>query len=76
MIFAECMHLVSEEGEFYYKERTNPDGSVCGIYIYGEPDQIVEIQFNYLDVTCENGGLVVVSHLNQNNSKLFLFFDT
>lgn len=57
---AECMHLVTEEGEFYYKEMTNPDGSVCGIYFYGEPDQIVEIQFNYLDVTCENGGLVVV----------------
>lgn len=68
------MHLVSEEGVFYYKEMTNPDGSVCGIYIYGEPDQIVEIQFNYLDVTCENGGLVVVKKFLFINFNNFIIF--
>lgn len=68
------MHLVSEEGVFYYKEMTNPDGSVCGIYIYGEPDQIVEIQFNYLDVTCENGGLVVVKNFLFINFNNFIIF--
>lgn len=55
----DCIHMTSEEGEFYHKA-LSVDGQACGIYIFGEPDQNIEIRFNYLDVPCENGGLVSV----------------
>lgn len=58
--FPECMYMTSEEGEFYHKAKSHPDGTACGIYLFAEADQNIEIRFNYLDVTCENGGLVVV----------------
>ncbi|XP_050504597.1 corticotropin-releasing factor-binding protein isoform X2 [Diabrotica virgifera virgifera] len=55
----DCIHMTSEEGEFYHKA-LSVDGQACGIYIYAEPNQNIEIRFNYLDVPCENGGLVSV----------------
>lgn len=53
--------MISEEGVYYHKAKTIPDGSACGIYIFGAANQKVEIHFNYLDVPCENGGLIAVS---------------
>ncbi|XP_066248731.1 corticotropin-releasing factor-binding protein isoform X1 [Euwallacea similis] len=67
----ECMHMASEEGEFYYKEKIHSEGKVCGIYFFGEPDQVIEITFNYLDVSCENGGLVVVVDGWELNGEIF-----
>lgn len=55
----ECIHMTSEEGDYYHKA-LSVDGQACGVYIFGEPDQNIEIRFNYLDVPCENGGLVSV----------------
>ncbi|CAH1988543.1 unnamed protein product [Acanthoscelides obtectus] len=55
----DCIYMSSEEGEYFHKA-TAADGSVCGAYIFTEPDQNVEIYINYLNVPCENGGLVVV----------------
>lgn len=51
--------MTSEEGDFYHKANV-VDGNACGAYVFSEPDQIIEIRFNYLDVPCENGGLVAV----------------
>lgn len=51
--------MTSEEGDYYHKA-LSVDGQACGVYIFGEPDQNIEIRFNYLDVPCENGGLVSV----------------
>lgn len=33
---------------------------VCGLYIVGEPDTIVEITMKHYDVNCESGGLMAV----------------
>ncbi|XP_030556424.1 corticotropin-releasing factor-binding protein isoform X1 [Drosophila novamexicana] len=33
-------------------------GSVCGLYVIGEPDTIVEITMKHYDVNCESGGLM------------------
>lgn len=38
------------------------DDSVCGLYVIGEPDTIVEITMKHYDVNCESGGLMAVSH--------------
>ncbi|XP_034489398.1 corticotropin-releasing factor-binding protein-like, partial [Drosophila innubila] len=32
--------------------------SVCGLYVIGEPDTIVEITMKHYDVNCESGGLM------------------
>lgn len=53
------MNVVSSEGHYFYKQTTDDD-TVCGVYIFTEPDRTVEIHFNYVDVPCENGGLVSV----------------
>lgn len=36
--------------------------SVCGLYVIGEPDTIVEITMKHYDVNCESGGLMAVSN--------------
>ncbi|XP_030763006.1 corticotropin-releasing factor-binding protein isoform X2 [Sitophilus oryzae] len=56
----DCIYTTLEEGEFYSKAGTRRVGETCGIYINADPDQLIEIKFNYFDVPCENGGLVVV----------------
>ncbi|XP_076252893.1 corticotropin-releasing factor-binding protein isoform X1 [Rhynchophorus ferrugineus] len=56
----ECIFMTLEEGEFFIKPGTRQPGETCGIYIAADPDQNVEIRFNYLDVPCDDGGLVVV----------------
>ncbi|XP_022825617.1 corticotropin-releasing factor-binding protein [Spodoptera litura] len=53
----DCFLVTSEEGELFYKAPSD-DPVVCGIYIIAEPDKRIEVIFNYLDVPCENGGLV------------------
>lgn len=36
---------------------------VCGLYVVGEPDTIVEITIKHYDINCESGGLMAVSNL-------------
>ncbi|XP_048520060.1 corticotropin-releasing factor-binding protein isoform X2 [Dendroctonus ponderosae] len=67
----ECVHMISEEGVFYHKAKTTPDGLACGIYIFGASNQKVEIHFNYLNVPCENGGLIAVVDGWELNGELF-----
>ena len=35
--------------------------TVCGLYVVGEPDTIVEITMKHYDVNCETGALMAVS---------------
>nr|QMS43276.1 corticotropin-releasing factor-like-diuretic hormone 44 [Grapholita molesta] len=53
----DCFLMTSDEGEIFFKSPTN-EPVVCGIYMIAEPDQRIQVIFNYLDVPCENGGLV------------------
>lgn len=56
---SDCIYMTSDEGEFFHKA-TSSDATACGVYIFSEPDQKIEVHFNYLDVPCEHGGLVSV----------------
>ncbi|XP_060524550.1 corticotropin-releasing factor-binding protein [Cylas formicarius] len=67
----ECMYMTSEEGLFYYKQPKDGDETTCGIYMFSEPDQNIEIQFNYFDVPCENKGLVAIVDGWELNGQLF-----
>ncbi|XP_075231482.1 corticotropin-releasing factor-binding protein [Lycorma delicatula] len=56
-VIKECMLVTSEEGHYYYKSSTD-DVTVCGVYLLTDPDKVVEIYFDYIDLPCETGGLV------------------
>ncbi|XP_013165114.1 PREDICTED: corticotropin-releasing factor-binding protein isoform X2 [Papilio xuthus] len=53
----DCFLVTSDEGELFFKSPSD-EPSVCGIYMIAEPDKKIQVTFNYLDVPCENGGLV------------------
>ncbi|XP_049870216.1 corticotropin-releasing factor-binding protein [Pectinophora gossypiella] len=53
----DCFLVTSEEGELFFKAPSD-EPSVCGIYMIADPDKRIQVTFNYLDVPCENGGLV------------------
>ncbi|XP_045765570.1 corticotropin-releasing factor-binding protein [Maniola jurtina] len=53
----DCFLVTSEEGELFFKSPSD-EPTVCGIYMITEPDKRIQVIFNYLDVPCENGGLV------------------
>ncbi|CAB3256102.1 unnamed protein product [Arctia plantaginis] len=53
----DCFLVTSEEGELFFKSPTD-EPVVCGIYMIADPDKRIEVIFNYLDVPCDNGGLV------------------
>jgi len=71
------MYVTSEEGDFFYEkmphlipilhpgmnaiEQVQPSLTVCGLYVVTDPDKVVEISVQYLDVHCESGGLMAVS---------------
>lgn len=70
------MHVTSEEGIFTYrkafrKPAKNYEGmqlaesepnepQVCGIYFLTDPDKVVEVEIEFMDVSCELGGLLGV----------------
>lgn len=53
----DCFLVTSDEGELFFKSPSD-EPVVCGIYMITEPDKRIEVIFNYLDVPCDNGGLV------------------
>lgn len=59
--FADCIYVVSEEGE-YSVESAALDGNVCGVYVYADAKQTIEVTFDSFNVPCETGSLVTVSY--------------
>lgn len=56
-LITDCIDTTSDDGQFFHKA-TIIDGKACGVFLFTEPDQLIELHFNYIDVPCENGGLV------------------
>lgn len=63
------MLVTSEPGHYFYKS-AGEDPTVCGVYLMTDPDKIVQLQFDYLDVPCNTGGLVSVSNTFKYKSHL------
>ncbi|CRK90512.1 CLUMA_CG004141, isoform A [Clunio marinus] len=71
---SECMQVTSEDGVFTYRKvlrkssrfsdglhfmEVEPNEShVCGVYFITDPDKVVEIEIDFMDVSCELGGLL------------------
>ncbi|CAH1404057.1 unnamed protein product [Nezara viridula] len=56
-IIRDCMLVTSEPGHYFYKA-PGDDPTVCGVYLMTDPDKLIELQFDYLDLPCSSGGLV------------------
>jgi hypothetical protein len=70
------MHVTSEDGIFTYRKtlRKQPrtfDGihlmeadlgepQVCGVYFMTDPDKVVEVEVEFMDVSCDLEGLLGV----------------
>ena len=63
---ADCVTVTSEDGQYFHKA-ADDEAAVCGVYFVTDPDRIVEIHFDFLDVPCQNGGLVSVSNIHSFN---------
>lgn len=73
------MHVTSEDGVFTYRkslrkpvrsfdgmhlvEADSNEPPVCGVYFMTDPDKVVEVEIEFLDVSCELGGLLGVNTL-------------
>ncbi len=55
----ECMKIVSQPGRYEFRSAGDL-GEPCGVYVVGDADQIVEIAFDTIDVSCRDQGLVTV----------------
>lgn len=70
------MHVTSEDGIFTYRktlqksqrsfqglqlvEAQAEEPEVCGVYFMTDPDKVVEVEVEFMDVSCEFGGLMGV----------------
>lgn len=57
--------VTSEEGHFFYKTGAvagtgEEQPTACGVFLITDPDKMVEVYFDHLDVPCSTGGLVSV----------------
>lgn len=73
------MHVTSEEGIFTFRkafrkptrafdgmqlvEAEASDEQVCGVYFMTDPDKVVQVEIEFMDVSCELGGLLGVKLL-------------
>ena len=56
---ADCVTMESLPGDYEYIS-SGHDG-VCGFYVIGEADELVELIFDDVRINCEKGGLLAVS---------------
>lgn len=64
--FPDCMTVTSEKGYYYYKaprETYKMENVACGVYLMANPDEIIEVHFDYVDMPCENNDIVSVNYL-------------
>ncbi|XP_076309862.1 corticotropin-releasing factor-binding protein-like [Tachypleus tridentatus] len=53
-----CIRVTSEEG--LYRFVSDGSASVCGLYIIADPENVLEIKVEALDISCSGGGLLAI----------------
>ncbi|XP_014661562.1 PREDICTED: corticotropin-releasing factor-binding protein-like [Priapulus caudatus] len=56
----ECVQMINLGGEYYFQSTGDDAIGDCAMYLQGQPDQLIEIEFKSFDVKCEDAGLVSV----------------
>ncbi len=58
----DCMYMTSDDGYLVVEgtEQT-AEPTTCGIYVIKAPEEVVEVEVDQMDVSCEAGGLINVS---------------
>ena len=71
--FPECVTVSAREGEYQFRAGAGAadGGETCGFFIVGDADQIVKVEMTEIDVSCGDGGLVVVSRREGGPSPVF-----
>ena len=63
------MTVSAREGEYQFRAGAGAGaadgGETCGFFIVGDADQIVKVEMTEIDVSCGDGGLVVVSRRDE-----------
>lgn len=54
----ECLHMTGTEGEFVHVSAGSDD--VCGLYVIGDVNSVVEVQIHDFDIGCQDGGMMAV----------------
>lgn len=55
------MYMTSDDGDFFH--RAGFVNETCGVYVFSEPDEYIEIHVNFMDVSCEKEGRIIVSNM-------------
>ncbi|ODN06056.1 Corticotropin-releasing factor-binding protein [Orchesella cincta] len=55
---ADCVKITLDEGIFHYKSRGS--SRTCGLYLISDPNKLIVVTIEYLDVLCQGGGLISV----------------
>ncbi|XP_065580956.1 corticotropin-releasing factor-binding protein-like [Artemia franciscana] len=58
-IIDDCIAVTSKQGHFFYKA-IHPAADICGLYFITDPEEKIEIQIEYIDVSCRSGGVISV----------------
>ncbi|XP_022247997.1 corticotropin-releasing factor-binding protein-like [Limulus polyphemus] len=53
-----CIRVTSEEG--LYRFVSDGSASICGLYIIADPEHVLEIEVETLDISCSGGGLLAI----------------
>lgn len=64
----DCVKITFDEGIFHYKSRAG--SRTCGLYLTADPDKVISITIEYIDVLCQQGGLISVSFVVQDKKRV------
>ncbi|XP_043218311.1 corticotropin-releasing factor-binding protein-like [Amphibalanus amphitrite] len=59
-IIRECINTTSADGTFYIKSSGDGSTETCGLYLFSDANNIIEVQLNYVSVPCHTGGRVAL----------------
>lgn len=60
----ECIYMELQEGQYHVISPGTQE--TCGFYVSSEPEKQIVISFDYVDVSCLDGGLISVGILKFN----------
>ena len=54
----DCIDMTGQEGDYWHV--SSGSDAVCGLYVIGDVDTLVELEITDFDIDCEDDGLLAV----------------